>query len=196
MPDYTHSKIYKIINDKTSDTYIGSTTQRLCSRMALHRRDAKQGKGYPLYHKMREVGIDNFYIQLIQEASCSDRRELEKIEGDMIKEFKPTLNRQVASRTSKEWYSENKEIRALKSKEYREANKQQIQEKAKQYRLTNKEVLTEQKRDWYSNNRANILDKQQQPYTCQCGKTLTLGKKARHEKSLYHQNYLQCIYIE
>ena len=41
MPNYSEGKIYKVVNSINSLIYIGSTCQRLCIRMADHRRKAK-----------------------------------------------------------------------------------------------------------------------------------------------------------
>ena len=40
--DYKNGKIYCIRNNINDDIYVGSTTQPLSKRMALHRQDAKK----------------------------------------------------------------------------------------------------------------------------------------------------------
>ena len=38
-----------------------------------------------------------------------------------------------------------------------------------------------------------IKEKRKETYACQCGVTLTKGKKNRHNKSLKHQQYLNSL---
>eukprot|EP01080_Neovahlkampfia_damariscottae_P006186 gene6186-gene9641 len=46
MVNYQNGKVYKIINSINDKCYIGSTTQKLCVRMAKHRCDYNTGKSY------------------------------------------------------------------------------------------------------------------------------------------------------
>lgn len=41
---------------------------------------------------MRDKGIGNFYIELLESFKCNNRDELRATEGHYIREFKPTLN--------------------------------------------------------------------------------------------------------
>ena len=59
--------IYKISSSKTTDFYIGSTIQELRNRFKTHKSDAKLGKDKKLYDCMREHGIENFNIELVEE---------------------------------------------------------------------------------------------------------------------------------
>lgn len=64
-------KVYKIIN-KLDDSkfYIGSTVMNLKRRFTNHKSDCFNEKKammhYPLYCDMREYGIENFEIQIIE----------------------------------------------------------------------------------------------------------------------------------
>ena len=70
--DYTKGKIYIIRNSENDLTYIGSTCQTLAQRMAQHRRDMKYPKRqqYKLYQAMNELGVDAFYIELLEDYPC------------------------------------------------------------------------------------------------------------------------------
>jgi len=50
--------------------------------------------------------------------------------------------------------------------------------------------MKEGKKQYRLQNREKILKKQKEKYTCICGSTLTIIKKARHERSLKHLNYI------
>ena len=90
--DYKNGTIYKIINSITDDVYVGSTTQPLSKRIALHRNNIKgYKKDRALYSKMNELGVDNFYIELIEECPCDNKEQLRAKEGHFIRQL-GTLN--------------------------------------------------------------------------------------------------------
>ena len=77
---------------------------------------------YALYSKVNEIGIEYFYIELIEDCPCETLEQLRKREGHYIRKM-GTLNHKIAGRTGKEWEQDNKD----KRKEYREINKDKIQ---------------------------------------------------------------------
>ena len=101
MQKYTEAKIYTI-RCKTDDTmvYVGSTCQCLCQRMSEHRRDHKR-INHPKYLKMRDIGIDNFYIELHEAYPCESIEQLRKREGEVTREI-GTMNSRIAGRTRAE----------------------------------------------------------------------------------------------
>ena len=58
--------------------YVGFTTQALSKRMDAHRSACKDATkcNARLYQKMNQIGIDNFYISLLEKYPCSDIEEL------------------------------------------------------------------------------------------------------------------------
>lgn len=84
--------IYKIINTKTTDIYIGSTVQELKNRFKTHRSNAKLGKKEDLYECMRKNGIENFSIELLEEFEIISKSDLGLKEKEYYQKFKPTLN--------------------------------------------------------------------------------------------------------
>ena len=67
--DYKAGRIYKVLNYMDDACYVGSTCQPLSKRMAAHRLDANKLKKQHrlVYTKLMEYGIENFYIELIEE---------------------------------------------------------------------------------------------------------------------------------
>ena len=100
MPDYSKGKIYKILNSIDDEIYVGSTIKTLGQRMAYHRASVKKQPHCKAYQHMIELGIEHFYIELIENCPCNDVYELRAREGHFIREI-GTLNKNIAGRTKK-----------------------------------------------------------------------------------------------
>ena len=48
-------------------------------------------------------------MELYEEYPCDNVEQLRRREGEIIRELKPVLNKQIAGRTEKEWREDNKE---------------------------------------------------------------------------------------
>ena len=112
-PKYENSKIYKITDLNDEMMYIGSTIQPLEKRLSMHkshyRRYLKtQRNKLSSFEIFERYGLENCKIELIEEYPCESRRELSDREGEHIKE-NDCVNKNVAGRTSLEWYHDNKE---------------------------------------------------------------------------------------
>lgn len=84
--------IYKIINTKNDDIYIGSTIQKIESRFKNHKSNAKCNKNGKLYDCMRENGIENFSVILLEEFNFIIKKEIGIKEKDYFNKLKPSLN--------------------------------------------------------------------------------------------------------
>ena len=160
--DYSNGKIYIIRNSENDSTYIGSTTQKLSERMAQHRKATRNPRAfnYKIYRFINEIGIDKFYIELIEYYPCSTNEELHRREGEIIREWKPDLNKHVAGRTMKEYKVECVE---------------QIRERDRKRHALNKDARLQQRK---------------QPFECCCGSTIRRDGKAEHERTKKHQDFL------
>ena len=76
MPDYSTGKTYKILNAIDDDIYVGSTCETLGQIMAKHRSNMKSRPQGSIYKPMHELGVNNFYIEPIENYSCDDIYEL------------------------------------------------------------------------------------------------------------------------
>ena len=117
---YQNGKIYSIRNHLDNDIYIGSTTISLSNRMVKHRCYAKTCKSN-IYIKMREMEIDNFYIELVEEYPCDNIEQLRKKEGEYIRQM-GTLNTRIEQRTQHEYYLDTID----KRKAYNDLNREEI----------------------------------------------------------------------
>jgi len=154
--------------------YIGSTTQPLSKRLAIHRSNYKRylkGSGtYTTSFKIFEE-CDDYRIELIEAVECKNKEELHKIEGKWIRETPNYVNKYISGRDRKERYQDN-------------------QQQIKEHYQENKIKILEKRKEHYQDNKIEILEKQKQPFVCECGSTIRLNDKARHFKTTKHQNYL------
>ena len=180
---YHNSKIYAVKNVLNEEIYIGSTTIALSKRMVKHRCDAKQRPELShFYSYMNEMGIENFYIELVEKAKCEDIEELRKREGEIIKEI-GTLKQRIAGRT-KEAYN----------KEYTQNNKDRINERRRERRRENPEkTKTDAQRHRKAHrekHKEELQIKASVKFECPCGGKYTQGHKHEHMSSKKHLKYL------
>lgn len=188
--DYSKAKIYKILNDIDDDIYVGATCQSLSQRIAEHRKNifGKQTKEWKFYMKMRDLGVEHFYIELVKEAPCESREQLRAIEGEYIRTL-GTLNTKIAGRTKKQYTQDTKE----KKKEYDRKRREEIGEEINQRRRNtywqDVEKSRENKRQQYQENPEKVLQYQKRRVNCKiCGKELSQGFVYEHLKKQHPNN--------
>jgi adenylate kinase family enzyme len=172
MVNYANGKIYKIeplIDHDEGDIYIGSTTKNLlCQRMETHRGNYRGWKnGYnnkiTSFNIFDKYGLENCVITLLETVNANSKDELHTRERYYIQSLK-CVNKNIPTRTDKEYREDNKEIlkqyhkqynkdNVEKIKKYYEENKEVMLEQNKQYHKDNKEVISEQKKQYYENNK-------------------------------------------
>lgn len=87
----------------------------------------------------------------------------------------------------KQYKAENKDI----IKKYREEHRDHISEYMKQYRLDNHEKILLKDNERYITRRESVLKRMAEKYTCECGRTVSVGNKSKHEKMKVHINYME-----
>lgn len=152
MPNYQDGKIYTIRcrNDNTL-IYVGSTTMTLPRRIAEHRFASVSNNRRKLYQSVNG-DWDNWYIELYEVFPCENKQELNKREGEIIREI-GTLNHQIAGRTQQEW-----------KKEWYENNREQSLEVSRQYNINNNEARKEYKKKYREEHKAEISAKRIEYY--------------------------------
>ena len=194
MPDYQNGKIYKILNKIDGEIYVGSTVNTLSQRMTQHRSEVKRSTKKKLFNHMNELGVNNFYIELIENFPCNDVYELRAREGHFIREI-GTLNKNATSRTSLE-YLEYK-------KQYWDKHKEKYNEERRKYRLDNKDECNEQRRRhyqenkeiskaYYNKNKERIKQHRSEQIQCSiCGCHLNKGNISTHQKTKKCKSYVK-----
>ena len=117
--DYSKTIIYKIVcNDlNVKDTYVGHTTD-FTRRKKAHKHRVKMDTKYKLYETIKENGDWNNWIMVeIEKVNCIDSLEARKRERYWIETLKANLNKIVPTRTTKEYYIDNKEVIKKQNKE-------------------------------------------------------------------------------
>lgn len=173
--DYSKSCIYKICCKDTSitDIYVGSTTcmrRRKSSHKTACNNENNKHYHYNVYQFIRDNGgWDNWDMVLVEKVNVNDGDELGKEERKWIEQLNAILNKNIPTRTRKEYY-----------KEYRENNKDKLKEYYKEYSENNKKEILEYQKQHYKNNKEKILKKIECPI-CQC--VITKQHLKRHQKS-------------
>lgn len=209
--DYSNACIYKLVcNDiNIHECYVGSTTnfsQRKRDHKSICNNEKSKNHNLYVYKFIRDHGgWDNWSMIEIEKYECNDGNELRARERYYIEFLKAELNKIIPSRTTEEYYQDNKDKideyrkqyqhehkqeKKEYDKQYRIEHKQEKKEYAKQYQLEHKEELKEYRKQWYQDNKNEILEKQKQKHTCECGGRYTTYHKSQHLKSKKHQAFI------
>jgi hypothetical protein len=175
MPDFNNGKIYKLWSPQGDEIYIGSTIQPLYKRLNEHKNKRDCNSKY-LFEN-----YDNVRIELIELYPCNSKMELNKKEGEYIRENE-CLNRCIAGRTKKEYNEDNKEHILEKRKEWYENNKEHKKKYDKEYYENNKDHRKE-----YRENNKEIINKK---INCECGGKYTFSHKTHHFKTKKHLAFM------
>jgi len=215
MPDYQKGKIYKLWSPQGTDeeVYYGSTIEDLRKRKSKHKQKNNNCKSKILFEK-----YDDVRIELVEEYSCNSKTELNKKEGEYIRNNK-CLNRNIPDRTKQEYYEDNKEFfnnlskknyeknkeyRLKEAKKYYEQNKEYISKYKKEYNEKNKQHILEYHKKYNEQNKEKILEKQKvykqknkeylkEKITCDCGCLIVRTAIARHLKNNKHIKLMEEI---
>jgi hypothetical protein len=178
MDKYKNGKIYTIrYKNDNSLIYVGSTVQPLYKRLAVHKSHSKnpENENRLLYSKMNETDIKDWYIELYEDCPSERKEQLLQREGQVIREI-GTLNKEIAGRTNKEYYEDNKGKINENNKEYQKKNKEKINEYNKEYREDNKNKIKEY-------NSVIVF--------CECECSIRRDQIARHRRSPKHERIMK-----
>ena len=180
--------IYKIYcKDKDiEDVYIGSTNN-ITRRMYQHKQccyneNQKEYNKYK-YTFIRENGNwSNWTYEIICQCTSEDRYKMER--WYMENTANTNLNKQIPSRTVKEYY-----------KEYNQLNKKKIKEYQKDWCDVNKDKIKEQKKQYRELHKAKISEQKNKKYDCECGGKYTHVHKNQHLKSKKHELFISSMEV-
>ena len=158
---YKRGKIYKIESKDGSLTYYGSTTEKyLRNRLCKHKDNFKRWKD-GINNRVTSFDIFDYCeeadIFLVEDFPCDSKDELRARERYYITQYN-CVNKQIPTRTRKEYYEDNKQHEKVNMKKY------------------------------YDENKHNILEQHSEVIKCECGKNYTRGNRKRHTQSKFHLN--------
>lgn len=181
---YQNGKIYVIRSHQTNNVYIGSTTQPLSKRFALHLRHFKSQHIYLTSFEIIKYG--DAYIELLEDCPCDTKEQLLRKEGELIRATENCVNKVISGRTMQEYYIDHKESIIEKNKTYYANNRNAIIEQKKQYYSDNKDEIGEKHKNYYIQNKDKIVAKN----SCECGGHYMYSNKSNHLKSIRHNEYI------
>ena len=178
--DYSKAFIYKICcKDKNiEECYIGSSTnfvKRKNSHKTICNNINSKEYNQKKYIFIRENGgWDNWEMLLIHNFPCENKRQLEREEEYVRRDYQYNIN----------------SIKAYITKEEKIENQKQYY---KQYRDDNKDKLTEYKKQYDDDNKERITEHRKQKIKCDCGSVISLGNISTHKKTNKHIKFLDNI---
>jgi hypothetical protein len=180
MVNYQQGKIYKITSGDL--TYIGSTCETtLARRLSKHKENYKRwliGKQHYMT-SYRILENDDAEIFLIESFPCNSKDELHSRERYHI-ETTDCVNKNIPTRTIKEWIEDNKDKIQQYQKLYRQDNKNKTKDYNKTYYETNQDHLIEYQQKYKESNKDKLKERKQAYYEANKDK---LKKNAK----LYHE---------
>lgn len=114
MVNYNDTIIYKLCckNPEIKDIYVGHTcnfTRRKHEHKKCCNNSNRKDYTIKVYKFIRDNGNwDNWDMIMIEQYPCQNKLEAERRERYWIETLNSTLNRQIPSRTKKEYYNDNK----------------------------------------------------------------------------------------
>jgi predicted GIY-YIG superfamily endonuclease len=182
MVKYNESIIYKLCcNDlNITDIYIGSTTnfnrRRAQHKLCCNNEKTKQFN-CRVYKFIRDHGNwGNWSMLQIEQYEAKDKRDLEMRERYWIETLNSSLNKNIPTQTSSEYYQNNKE---------------KIAEHRAEYYQNNKEVILEKLAENYQNNKEVIAEYNAEKVVCECGSEVNKSSLLQHKKTKKHINFLK-----
>ena len=140
--DYACGQIYAIRSHLTDQIYIGSTAQPLHKRFYQHKI-----KKVNDCTSREIIKHGDAYIELIENYPCQSKKELNRREGQHIRNTENCVNKNVAGRTPKE-----------SSAQYYEAHRAEILERQRIYDLAHRDKILEYKKEHYNAHRAELSE--------------------------------------
>ena len=189
--DYSKTHIYKIVcNDlNVKDCYLGHTTN-FAKRKNQHKRTCYNEKdrhyNIYLYKFIRENGgWENFDMILINTHNLNNSMEARQKEREYIEQIKPSLNKIIP-------YKSKEEIKEY-VKEWSKENATHLQQYKQGWYLDRQDDYKQKFRNYYNSKKEEMSEKSKEKMICDCGSEFRKKEKARHLKSIKHQQYLQTI---
>jgi hypothetical protein len=210
MPDYKKGKIYRIVCNTTGLVYIGSTTQTLDARLAIHKSKIEKH----IYSSYRVMENNNYKMELIEHYPCENneqlriREEFHCSKTDCVNIIRPYISedtRLEEARTRANEYRVKfpEKVKAKKQQDY-ESNREVYIQRASKWRLENSEKYKEGNRQrhmenrdkWVAYNKQYYLEHGKTQIKCECGIEVSRNGIARHRRTQKHTEKISAKSID
>jgi hypothetical protein len=195
MPNYSNGKIYSIrFIDNPNLIYIGSTTQSLAVRFGEHKKKTQTTTLNDYVQLNCNGDWSKAYIELYENYECDNKEQLNRREGEIIRKHLndktyDVINKQIAGRTQKEYFTENKEKIKEINEQYFQKHKDKIYEYQKQYREEHKEKQEKYNQLYWEKNKNEIQNRSRQYYQMNKDKIAEKNKLNKEKKREYNKLY-------
>ena len=179
--------IYRIYSKQPhiTECYIGKT-RMLHKRKSEHKHHSKKENSLVAKY-ISHHGFENFVFEPLVELEEYNTQLLTALEAKFFQKYKPSLNYNHPSRSTKEYQSDNKERVSAMNTVYRLKNRDKYQENARQQYEKNKERLKKRCSEYYHKNKEKIKERNKAEHTCICGCKFLRQNKKEHLNSLEHR---------
>lgn len=175
-------------------TYVGSTKNSLKYRLYHHLKQSEDITGRRnsvLYQFIREQGCTNFTIELLEEYTHDNPKQLREREQYWIDQLKPELNMfRAIPNPNYEQECRDKEERRQRSNRFYHAHKEECLRKQREYAQLNADAIRERRKEYREKNADAIRERKAEKITCECGAEITKSHKLRHERTKQHAKML------
>ena len=201
-PDYSKGMIYKLCckDPQITEIYIGSTINKK-NRKNTHKKccnnsNEKDYNSYKYEFIRDNGGFENFDMILIEAFPCNSKNELISRERYWIETLKPKLNRNIPTRTQREWYEENKTEFNIKQKKYREEHKEDFKKYQKKYREKNKDKINKKSKEYREENKDKIKKYYEKIKCEKCNCFISKCNLKRHQKTMKCKMMSECLFSD
>ncbi len=193
MPDYSKTKMYKLVSDNLPPdmVYYGHTVQRLSKRKSQHVADARDDtEGNCTSRIIIEAGA--YRIVCLEDWPCANVDEARARERWWI-ENHPCVNKHIPFRTQEEkiayknlWNAENAEKQSNYYKEWSVLNADKVSACSQRWYSKNSDIAKQRSKDSYAKNKEAIsADSKKRVVCCTCESDICKGARASHRHSCY-----------
>lgn len=138
--------------------------------------------------------IDNLYDNDKENKKNARIREQYYIDRERENKGDNLLNVINAYTDMEQIKTENaKKREARKAENYKNDKEKRKAEKKAEWYQNNKEKITARKAVYYQNNKEKIFKRRYEKINCECGSTITVHHKVRHERTKIHKDYLKSL---
>jgi hypothetical protein len=160
--DYANGQVYAIRSHLTDQIYIGSTAQPLHKRLYQHKMNSNTCTSVEI------IKHGDAYIELIENFPCQSKKELNRREGQHIRNTENCVNKNIAGRTPQEscaqYYVTHRAEKLQKQKIYDLAHRAEKLEKQKEHYAAHRAELCEYQKKYRLAHQAELSAQRKQKY--------------------------------